>query len=257
MKNDEALKTDLRQIFEDALNGAALARSNEPVQKGLMEKLIEGLKRFWAGLRKAAPKPGTQGASYDDLQNWIKGGFEELLKDPHLDAIRPDLERRIGQWIGDTRGNLESWDERFALRAHRRIMELLKAHINTEIGGFVEVAIEACSAVGTTTFEAALRDLGGHVKFSPGMIPTLLDGMARRLRELTAPGAVTETDKAEEMRRQADASTERLFNDLPGAIRRNLEQVQSAEAWAQMVIDDLIKTLQTLAQIARVEAAPS
>jgi hypothetical protein len=257
MKNDEALKTDLRQIFEDALNGAALARSNEPVQKGLMEKLIEGLKRFWAGLRKAAPKPGTQGASYDDLQNWIKGGFEELLKDPHLDAIRPDLERRIGQWIGDNRGNLESWDERFALRAHRRIMELLKAHINTEIGGFVEVAIEACSAVGTTTFEAALRDLGGHVKFSPGMIPTLLDGMARRLRELTAPGAVTETDKAEEMRRQADASTERLFNDLPGAIRRNLEQVQSAEAWAQMVIDDLIKTLQTLAQIARVEAAPS
>jgi hypothetical protein len=32
--------------------------------------------------------------------------------------------------------------------------------------------------------------------------------------------------------------------------------VQSAEAWAQLVIDDLIKTLQTLSQIARVEAAP-
>jgi hypothetical protein len=256
MKNDDALRTDLRRIFEDAFNRAALARSNEPMQKGLIDRLLEGLKRFWAGLRKAAPKAGAQGASYDDLQNWIKGGLEELLKDPHLDAIRPDLEQRIGQWIADHRGNLESWDERFALRAHRRIMELLKAHINTEIGGFVEVAIEACSAVGTTTFEVALKDLGGTVKFTPGMISTLLDGMTRRLRELTAAGAPTETDKDAEVRRQADASTERLFNDLPGAIRRNLGEMQSAEAWAQLVIDDLIKTLQTLSQIARVEAAP-
>jgi hypothetical protein len=94
------------------------------------------------------------------------------------------------------------------------------------------------------------------VKFTPGMISTLLDGMTRRLRELTAAGAPTETDKDAEVRRQADVSTERLFNDLPGAIRRNLAEVQSAEAWAQLVIDDLIKTLQTLSQIARVEAAP-
>lgn len=257
MKRDEKLKTDLRSIFEDAFNRAELARAREPRQKGLLERLLEGLKRFWAGLRKESPKPDADGASYDDFQTRIKGAFEELLKDPDLDAIRPDLERRIGQWLSENRGNLESWDERFALRAHRRTMELLKAHINTEIGGFVEVAIEACSAVGTTTFEAALKDLGGKVKFGPGMIPTLLDGMARWLRDIAAPGAPAEIDKAEEVRRQADASTERLFNDLPSAIRRNLEQVQPAATWAELVIDDLVKTLQTLARIARVEAAPS
>jgi hypothetical protein len=33
--------------------------------------------------------------------------------------------------------------------------------------------------------------------------------------------------------------------------------VQPAATWAELVIDDLIKTLQTLARIARVEAAPT
>jgi Hsp70 protein len=255
MKLDETLTTDLRRIFEDALNRAALARGIEPRPTSLIDRLLASLRRFWAGLLKGPPKPGGIGKSYD-YQEWFRGAFDELLKDPNLDAIRPDLERRIGQWLGDNRGNLQGWDQRFALRAHRRIMELLKAHIHAEIGGFVEVAIEACSAIGATTFDVALKDLGGKVKFSPGMIGTLFDEMTRRVRALAAHGAAAGTDKAEETRRQAGKSTEQLFDDLPSAIRRNLEQVQPAAVWAEMVIDDLIETLQTLARIARVDAAP-
>jgi len=80
MKRDEKLKTDLRSIFEDAFNRAELARAREPRQKGLLERLLEGLKRFWAGLRKESPKPDADGASYDDFQTRIKGAFEELLQ---------------------------------------------------------------------------------------------------------------------------------------------------------------------------------
>jgi Hsp70 protein len=256
MKRDERFRSDLQRIFEDAFNRAALARSQEPKQKGLLDRLREALARFWASLSKASPQPGAAGTAFDDLSSRFKGALEELLKDPHLDAIRPDLEQRIGRWIGENRGNLESWDERFALRAHRQIMELLKAHINQEIGGFVEVAIEACSAVGTTTFDVALRDLGGKLRLGPGMVATLLDETARRLRDLAGAGVTSEADKTDEARRQAEASTNRLFDDLPGAIKRNLEQVQPAATWAQLVIDDLIKTLETLARVARVESAP-
>ena len=51
----------------------------------------------------------------------------------------------------------------------------MRAHINAEIGGLVEVAIDACGATGQTPFEEALRALGGKVRFEPGMLARLFD----------------------------------------------------------------------------------
>ena len=226
MRADDKLQIELRNMFKDALGKIA----PPPVQ----------------GLRE-------QGVRLLNL----------ALKDPVAEAIRPDLEKRIGLWLVDNQQKVGRWAQRFSIEANQRVMALLKRHINAEIGGLVEVAIEACNATGQTPFDEALQALGGAVRFESnmvvrvldeitGMIPPIVKRLFSALQKLLgmapAGGPQTIDDQAQQF-------VTRFFEAMPAAVRSNVLRVQTPEQWAERVIDHLIETLGTLVRIARVDEA--
>jgi len=220
IKDDDLLKDDLTAIFKDGLR------------------------------RGEAEREGGVGAFFLRL-------FNLALNDPAAEAIRPDLERRLERWLADNRPRVERWAERFSLEANHRVMELMRAHINAEIGGLVEVAIEACGATGQTPFEEALRALGGKVRFEPGMLARLFSEVTRVMRyaydEYIMQNGQADAEKMLEER--AVALTARFFDAMPIAIRWNILNVQSPDQWSLRVIDHLGETLATLVRVARVDEA--
>jgi hypothetical protein len=136
-------------------------------------------------------------------------------------------------------------------------MDLMRQHIKAEIGGLVEVAIEACGATGQTPFEEALRALGGKVRFEPGMLARLFSEVTRVMRYaygeyILQNGA---PDAEEMLEERATALTARFFDAMPIAIRWNILNVQSPDQWSLQVIDHLGETLATLVRVARVDEA--
>jgi Hsp70 protein len=188
---------------------------------------------------------------------WFLRLFNLALSDPAAEAIRPDLEQRLGRWLADNRPRVERWAERFSLEANHRVMELMRQHINAEIGGLVEVAIEACGATGQTPFEEALRALGGKVRFEPGMLARLFSEVTRVMRyaydEYIIQSGAPDAERMLEER--AVALTARFFDAMPIAIRWNILNVQSPDQWSLRVIDHLGETLATLVRVARVDEA--
>jgi hypothetical protein len=220
IRYDEALGSDLRDIFK------------------------RGLLRIEA----------SAGGGFMD---WLRRLFNLTLQDPAAEVTRPELEMLIERWLVGNRQKVERWEERFSLEANVRIMELLRQHINTEISGLVEVAIEACGATGQTPFEEALRALGGKVRFEPNVMARVYAELGRAMRQaydqymgkdgnLSLPNSVDA---------RAAALTNRFFEAMPDAIRWNILAVQSPGQWSERVIDHLIETLETLVRIARVDQA--
>lgn len=220
IKDDEALKAELREIFKD------------------------GLRRVES--RQAAGFGG-----------WLLRLVNLAFADPAAEAIRPDLERRLERWLAENRPRVERWAERFSLEANQRVMDLMRQHINAEIGGLVEVAIEACGATGQTPFEKAMRALGGKVRFEPGMLARLFLEVARAMRQAYDQYVVQsgEPDTERMLDDRAAALTARFFDAMPTAIRWNILGVQSPDQWALRVIDHLRETLATLVRVARVDEA--
>jgi Hsp70 protein len=220
IKDDETLKSELREILKD----------------GLRQSETQRAQGFGA---------------------WFRRLFNLALADPAAEAIRPDLERRLERWLAENRPRVERWAERFSLEANQRVMDLMRAHINAEIGGLIEVAIEACGATGQTPFEEALRALGGKVRFEPGMLARIFSEVARTMRQAYDQYIIQsgEPDAEKKLDERATALTTRFFDAMPIAIRWNILNVQSPDEWSLRVIDHLSETLETLVRVARVEEA--
>jgi hypothetical protein len=220
IKDDETLKSELREILKD----------------GLRQSETQRARGFGA---------------------WFLRLFNLALADPAAEAIRPNLERRLERWLADNRPRVERWAERFSLEANQRVMDLMRAHINAEIGGLIEVAIEACGATGQTPFEEALRALGGKVRFEPGLIARLYSEVARTMRQAYDQYIIQSgpPDAEEMLEDRATALTTRFFDAMPIAIRWNILNVQTPDEWSLRVIDHLSETLETLVRVARVEEA--
>jgi hypothetical protein len=188
-------------------------------------------------------------AIHDELLQKLCLQLAALIKDD--DALRGELTAILKD------GLRRSEAQRFSLEANHRVMDLMRAHINAEIGGLVEVAIDACGATGQTPFEEALRALGGKVRFEPGMLARLFSEVGRTMRqvydEYIAQIGAPDADKMLEER--AEALTARFFDAMPVAIRWNILNVQTPDQWALRVIDHLRETLATLVRVARVEEA--
>jgi Hsp70 protein len=238
----QAIHDELLQKL--CLQLTALIKDDDTLRSELTAILKDGLRRSEA--------QRTQGVGA-----WLMRLFNLALSDPAAEAIRPDLERRLERWLAENRPKVERWAERFSLEANHRVMDLMRVHINAEIGGLVEVAIEACGATGQTPFEEALRALGGKVRFEPGMLARLFSEVARTMRqvydEYIAQVGAPDADKMLDER--AEALTARFFDAMPVAIRWNILNVQTPDQWALRVIDHLRETLATLVRIARVEEA--
>jgi hypothetical protein len=234
MKLDDKLRSDLREILKRGL----ASRTQSSGSTSVKDKLTG----FWDALRK--DPTGQAGRLVDSLR-----------KDPSIDAIRPDLEQRMGRWLAENKRQMDRWATRFSLEANRRVMALLKEHINAEISGLVEVAIEACGATGQTPFDQALRALGGKVTFEPNVLARIYKDVAVWISRLVGGMRGAGQDDAAVLEREADESTKRFFEAIPGAIRKNISDFQPQDYWARQVIGDLISTLETLVRVARIDEA--
>lgn len=221
----------------------ALIKDDETLKADLRDILRSGLQLSYARA--------------DSFKDWLLRLFNLALRDPATEAIRPELEKRIERWLAEHRQRVDRWAERFSIEAHHRVMDLLRQHINAEIGGLVEVAIEACGATGQTPFDQALRALGGKVRFEPGMIARIFAEVGRAVRQVYDRYIVKDqqTGAAHLLDERAAALTVRFFEAMPDAIRWNILGVQSPDQWALRVIDHLSATLATLVRVARVEEA--
>jgi hypothetical protein len=244
MNADLKLKADIRRIFAQSLERAATSRPAQATAAGWFAELWEKVRRLFAEIARGFSRGST--ASIKDHQERIKGVIQEMLKDPQAEAVRPALEMRVREWMAANREELTALDRQISGEAHREIMEVLKQHL--EIQGLVEVAIEACGATGATTFDVVLKELGNKVDFGPGMIERFSDWMEMIVRATRDGKMAAKPD----LDQQANASTARFFAALPAAIRKNTELVQSAEGWKDGVLDDLARTLGTLARVANV-----
>ncbi|HEY4919177.1 MAG TPA: hypothetical protein VII40_03675 [Xanthobacteraceae bacterium] len=246
MGADLRLQADIRRIFTQSLERAAMSRPPHPTAAGWLAGFLEKVRKLLAEIARALSRGST--ASLKEHQERIKGVIQDMLKDPQVEAVRPALETRVREWITANRDELTALDRQISGAAHHQVMDLLKRRLN--IHGLVEVAIEACCATGGTTFELVLRELGNKVDFGPGVIERVSDWVEMIVRA-TRDRTVTAAAKPD-LDQQANASTARFFAALPAAIRKNIELVQSAESWTQTVLGDLQNTLETLARVARV-----
>jgi hypothetical protein len=235
MKLDDKLKADLTEILKQGLARAKAERSGA----GSVKDRLTG---FWDALRK---DPGAQAGRIVDA----------LRKDPAVETIRPDLEQRMSRWLAENRKQLDRWATRFSIEANRRVMTLLKEHINAEISGLVEVAIEACGATGQTPFDQALKALGGKVAFEPNVIARIYKDAAEWISRLVSGTRGSSPDDPSVLAKEAEESTIRFFEAMPAAIRKNIANFQPQDYWARQVIGDLIRTLETLVRVARVDQA--
>jgi hypothetical protein len=258
MSNSE-LRARVYDAFLLALRNAEVARFAEmasPADQSLqamIKRVVEWLRKLLQGLW-AALSTGPPNRSFEDYQNQITRALARLISDPNAEAIRPELERFVAGWLAANRASVSKLDEQVSGRAHRDIMELLRKHV--QIGGVVEIAIEACGATGPTSFEDALRNLGSEVEFQPGLISRLYGEASKLIDTLTKGNASQEKeDKTAELEKQADASTERFFAALPEAIRNNVLKAQTVEGWADGVVDDLVRNLRMLARVAGIDTA--
>jgi hypothetical protein len=184
--------------------------------------------------------------------------FDIILDDPAAAAVRPALEQRISRWLVENRRQLDRWSVRFSTEANRRVMTILRAHINAEIGGLVEVAIAACGATGQTPFDQALRTLGGRVAFEPNVLARIFKEATAWTADLVrALGLGGESSDATTRWHEAEAAKmlATFYERMPAAIFANIVRLQPAEQWARRVTDDLVRTLETLVRVARVDEA--
>ncbi|HLH92709.1 MAG TPA: Hsp70 family protein [Xanthobacteraceae bacterium] len=244
MSTDLRLRADIRRIFAQSLERAAMSPPAPPSAVGWFAALWEKVRRLFAEIARGFSRGST--ASLKDHQERIKGAIQEMLKDPQAEAVRPALEARVREWIAANRDELVALDRQISADAHQEVMALVKQYL--EIHGLVEVAIEACGATGATTFDLVLRELGNKVDFGPGVIERFSDWLGVIVRT-TREGPMAAKPDLDE---QANASTTRFFAALPAAIRTNVAQVQSAESWKEGILADLERTLETLIRVAGV-----
>jgi hypothetical protein len=236
MRTDLRLRTDIRRIFAQSLERAAMSRPTRLTAAGWFAKLWQDIQRVLAATARAFSRER------------IKGFVQEILRDPQAEAVRPALERRVREWIAANRDEVTVLDRQISGDAHREVMAVLKQYL--EIHGLVEVAIEACGATGATTFDVVLKELGNKVDFGPGIIERFSDWLGFILH----PGRDGNMAAKSDLDQQANASMERFFAALPAAIRKNVALVQTAESWREGVLADLERTLETLARVARIPA---
>jgi hypothetical protein len=244
MGADLRLQADIRRIFTQSLERAAMSRPPHPIAAGWFAGFLEKVRKLFAEIARALSRGST--ASLRDHQERIKGVIQDMLKDPQVEAVRPALETRVREWITANRDELTALDRQISGAAHHQVMDLLKRRLN--IHGLVEVAIEACGATGATTFDVVLKELGNKVDFGPGVIERFSDWMEMIVRATRDGKMAAKPD----LDQQANASTARFFAALPAAIRKNIELVQSAEGWKDGVLADLERTLATLARVANI-----
>ena len=201
------------------------------------------------------PRPQKTQTVWQALLDWLQGLFGRVTEqDPNEQALRPRLERSIGEWLAANENRLQRrWGDQFATATHRRVMDLLVKE-NLYLEGLVEVAVEACGATGRTGFNDALNQLGSNVDFGPALVSKIYREITALVAIVLGKGAPAQTTEAE-MHRQAEEATRRFFDAMPDAIARNVVRVQSPTVWAQRVVDDLIRTLETLATFAQADAA--
>jgi hypothetical protein len=244
MSADLAFTQDVRRIFAESLERAAMSRPVNPTAGGWFAEFWEKVRRLFAEIARAFSRGST--VSLKDHQERIKGVIQDMLKDPHVEAVRPALEARVREWITAHGEELTALDRQISAAAHRDVMSLLKRQL--DIHGLVEVAIEACGATGATTFEVVLKELGNKVDFGPGMIERVSEWVEMLVRATRDGKMAAKPD----LDQQAIASTARFFSALPAAIRKNIGLVQSAQSWKESVLGDLERTLETLARVAPV-----
>ncbi len=222
MRADSALQGDVRRMYEECYRDV-LADASSLKHRDIFEALL----------------------------SWLKGLFKRVTtEDPKELKLRAQLQQRIGDWLTANEPRLQRrWGEQFAYAAHRRIMELLRQQVSLE--GMVEVAVEACGATGPASFDTALKRLGGDPKFG---ISKISSEMAR-LKLIAMGPKITPEAVSSEVQNQATASTQAFFQGMPNAICRSITQLQSPEQWANYVVDDLIGTLQTIADFANASEA--
>jgi hypothetical protein len=230
---------------------SAEMRQDEKLQNSVQQIFAES---FRAGLTNPKPVRKARGF-WEMLLAFFRGSYERVIKeDPNEQVLRPKLERLIGDWILANEATLQRrWGEKFAATAHRSIMDLLRKDLDLE--GLVEVAVEACRALGPMSFDQALKTVGGNVRFRPDMVSRIYSELFRLITIVSSRSSAVSQTTEKEVQKEAHDATHRFFQDMPEAISRNIRQVQSDEQWARYVIDDLIGTLQTLAEFANAEAA--
>jgi molecular chaperone DnaK (HSP70) len=246
MSADPNLARDIRNKFAESLARAAakpIPRTFEVRLRDFFEQLkqlLQGLFHIFSG-----------GTPSEVQQAQVQNVFWQMFKDPEVEAVRPALEQCVKEWLAANRSRLATLDKQISASAHRQIMVLLKQYL--DIGGLVEVAIEACGATGETTFDVAFKELGNKVDFGPGMINRIFDWLEMIVRTATSDPKATSRPNLDE---QSKELTNRFLLALPAAIRENITQIQTADAWAQRILDDLTNTLETLARVARIDYAP-
>ncbi|HZV21930.1 MAG TPA: hypothetical protein VE986_10340, partial [Hyphomicrobiales bacterium] len=253
------LMRPLRAIHRDILQKLAarlaiMIQSNEKL-RGDLETIL----RSWAvkGFEPtASPGPAER----------LKHYFLSAAGNRFAEEIRLLIERCLKDWLVENQQEIRAASESFSQEAYRRVMALLRSRIRSEIGGLVEVAVEACGASGGARLDEALRGLGHNVKFEPNLALKLYGALAKvvsdaysalmREEQPAIRGAFAAKD-GDLVAAQTAKAMERLHLSLPGAIERNILAIQSSEAWSNQVIDHLLMTLRTLERLARGEHARS
>jgi hypothetical protein len=255
-------KVDQLVIVRDKLTAALSDLHHNPLSELALRinaemradaALQDDVRRMYADYyRDFLTDAGTQkrGDIFQALLNWLEGLFKRVTVEDQKDlALRLKLERRIGDWLTANEPRLQRrWGEQFAHAAQRGIMDLLRKELNLE--GLVEVAVEACGAIGPTSFDVALQKLGADPKFGISKISSEV----ARLKLIMDP-KITPEAVAAEVQNKAAALTQAFFETMPDAISRSIARLQSPTQWANYVVDDLIRTLQTIADFANASEA--
>ena len=251
----QRLLPELRTIHSEPLKDLSFRINAEMRHDAALQDRVRSI--FTETYRDALsrPRPEKTQTVWQALLDWLKGLFGRVTEqDPNEQALRPQLERSVGEWLANNETKLQRrWVDQFAMAAHRRVMDLLMKE-NLYLEGLVEVAVEACGATGRTGLNDALNQLGSKVDFGPALISKMYREITTLVTIVLGNGAPVQTTEAA-INQQAEEATRRFFDAMPDAIAKNIARVQSPEIWAQRVIDDLIRTLETLATFAQADAA--
>ena len=194
-------------------------------------------------------------AQFENYREQIAGVLRGLINDPSVEAIRPELEKCIGSWLNDNRAALLKVNDDVSRTAREETMRLLNRYV--QIGGVVQVALDACGATGEMSLADVLRRLGGKVQIEVDLFTRLWRDASKWLDEILRPeSGTTPRNRAEDIRLQAHASADSFFAALPEAVRDNVEKAQDAQGWADRVFDNLLNSLRRLVRVAGVENAP-
>ena len=262
--SDASLQRSVEGIF---LDGMSKAESHAPVRKDAgagLRHFFEILGKFFSDLTRIFSGPKRR---LEEYQNQLKAQFEtyrsrfadalrDLLHDPNVEAIRPELEKCIGRWLADNRVTLLRVSDEVSKTAREETMRLLNRYV--QIGGVVQIALDACGATGEMSLTDVLRPLGGDVEIEMDLFTRLWRDASKWLGEIGRPQSRTGPhDRAEALCLQARASADSFFAALPEAVRNNVEKAQDAQGWADRVLDNLMNSLRRLVRVAGVENSPN